>query len=204
MPTFTLKDPKKMGDNDPKYGQSYWAYTHESQLPVKFNLMEGTVSDGQKITCEEAATKTSSKGTDYQQLRKVKPVGSDPLYEDNTTFAKPAYQPREDRHEAIKAQWAIGQAVQLHIAVTAKGGEEAQSIEATAKEFFAMVDRVKSSEPKTAAYAPATGGGVAKGYDTFKQAGEAVKAKQDTPVSNAEVDSLIASGEEINLDDIPF
>ena len=42
------------------------------------------------------------------------------------------------------------------------------------------------------------------GYDTFKQAGEAVKAKQEQPVSNAEVDSLIASGEPINLDDIPF
>lgn len=181
-----------MGDHDPKYGQSYWAYTHESQLPVKFNLMEGSVSDGQKITCEEAATKTSSKGTDYQQLRKVKPVGSDPLYEDNTTFAKPAYQPREDHHEAIKAQWAIGQAVQLHIAVTAKGGEEAQSIEDTAKELFAMVDRVKVGEqPKS-------------GYDAFKQAGEAVKAKQDTPVSNEEVDSLINSGEEISLADIPF
>lgn len=42
------------------------------------------------------------------------------------------------------------------------------------------------------------------GYDTFKQAGEAVKAKQDTPVSNEEMDSLISSGEPINLDDIPF
>jgi hypothetical protein len=188
MPTFTLKDPKKMGDNDPKYGQSYWAYTHESQLPVKFNLMEGSVSDGQKITCEEAATKTSSKGTDYQQLRKVKPVGSDPLYEDNTTFAKPAYQPREDHHEAIKAQWAIGQAVQVFIS---EKGKSLDQVEIDAKEFYGMVERVKSSEPKT-------------GYNTFKQAGEAVKAKQDTPVSNEEVDSLINSGEEISLADIPF
>ena len=203
MPTFTLKDPKKMGDHDPKYGQSYWAYTHESQLPVKFNLMEGSVSDGQKITCEEAATKTSSKGTDYQQLRKVKPVGSDPLYEDNTTFAKPAYQPREDHHEAIKAQWAIGQAVQLMLPSSAKNALSPAVLEDTAKMFFAMVDRVKSSEqPKT----PPTGSGVgvAKGYDTFKQAGEAVKAKQDTTVSNEEMESIIASGEPINLDDIPF
>lgn len=185
MPTFTLKDPKKMGDHDPKYGQSYWAYTHESQLPVKFNLMEGSVSDGQKITCEEAATKTSSKGTDYQQLRKVKPVGSDPLYEDNTTFAKPAYQPREDHHEAIKAQWAIGQAVQVFIS---EKGKSLDQVEIDAKEFYAMVDRVKAGEqPKT-------------GYDTFKQAGEAVKAKQEdaVQVTDTQMD------EPINLDDIPF
>lgn len=196
MPTFTLKDPKKLGDHDPKYGQSYWAYTHESQLPVKFNLMEGSVSDGQKITCEEAATKTSSKGTDYQQLRKVKPVGAE--QPEQASFSKPAYQPREDHHEAIKAQWAIGQAIAAH------GSFEGAVIENLAKQLYAMVDRVKGSEPKTAAFAPATGGGVAKGYDTFKQAGEAVKAKQDTPVSNEEVDSLINSGEEISLADIPF
>ncbi len=102
---------------------------------------------------------------------------------------KPAYEPREDHHEAIKAQWAIGQAVQVFIS---EKGKSLNQVEIDAKEFYAMVDRVKAGEqPKT-------------GYDTFKQAGEAVKAKQDTPVSNAEVDSLIASGEEISLDDIPF
>lgn len=59
-------------------------------------------------------------------------------------------QPKDEA--GIKAMWAIGQAVQLHSAVTRNGGEEAQGIEATAKELFAMVDRVKGStvvtEPK--------------------------------------------------------
>lgn len=50
------------------------------------------------------------------------------------------YWDKKDRQ--IRAQWAIGQAVQLHIAVTAKGGEEAQSIVDTAKQLFAMVERV--------------------------------------------------------------
>lgn len=56
---------------------------------------------------------------------------------------KKGYTQRDDN--AIRAQWAIGQAVQLHIAVTAKGGEEAQSIYDTAVELYAMVDRVKDS-----------------------------------------------------------
>jgi predicted Abi (CAAX) family protease len=120
---------------------------------------------------------------------------------------KPAYEPREDHHEAIKAQWAIGQAVQLMLPSSAKNALSPAVLEDTAKMFFAMVDRVKSSEPKTAAYAPATGGGVAKGYDTFKQAGEAVKAKQETfsdgtPVpTDAELD---ATNDKDFLDSIPF
>jgi hypothetical protein len=104
---------------------------------------------------------------------------------------KSNYQPREDHHEAIKAQWAIGQAVQLMLPSSAKNALSPAVLEDTAKMFFAMVDRVKSSEPKS-------------GYDTFKQAGEQIKAKQDAPVSNEEVDSLLASGEPVNLDDIPF
>lgn len=53
-----------------------------------------------------------------------------------------SYQPKDEA--AIKAMWAIGQAVQLHAAVTRNGGEEAQGIEVTAKELFAMVERVKA------------------------------------------------------------
>ncbi len=53
-------------------------------------------------------------------------------------------QPKDEA--AIKAMWSISQAVALHTAVTSNGGEEAQSIEATAKELFAMVDRVKVSD----------------------------------------------------------
>lgn len=107
--------------------------------------------------------------------------------------SKPAYEPREDHHEAIKAQWAINQAREMTTYTTIEGNDASywNNIESRAKEFYSMVDRVKSSEPKS-------------GYDTFKQAGEAVKAKNDQPVSNEEMDSLIASGEEIPLDDIPF
>ena len=107
---------------------------------------------------------------------------------------KPAYEPREDHHEAIKAQWAIGQAVQLMLPSSAKNALSPAVLEDTAKMFFAMVDRVKGSEPKT-------------GYDTFKQAGEAVKARQETfsdgtPVpTDAELD---ATGDEEFLNSIPF
>lgn len=80
----------------------------------------------------------SKAGKPYLRFRREKvPEGSTGPSSD-----KPTEEYWENKQAQIKAQWAIGQAVQLHIAVTANGGEEAQGIEATAKELFAMVDRV--------------------------------------------------------------
>lgn len=72
---YTLKDPTALGERDPKYGQTYWSYTHDSNTPVMFNLMEGSVGDGSVITAEEVLLKTSSKGTEYHRLKKVHPTG---------------------------------------------------------------------------------------------------------------------------------
>lgn len=75
MKTFTLKDPVPLGDKDPKYGQTYWSYTHDQDLPVMFNLMEGEVGDGTVVTTEEWVNKQSAKGTEYMRLKKVKVTG---------------------------------------------------------------------------------------------------------------------------------
>lgn len=55
--------------------------------------------------------------------------------------SKPAYQPRDDK--AIQAQWSIGQAVTV-----ANLGLETDmgAVESLAKEFFAMIERVKTSD----------------------------------------------------------
>lgn len=55
--------------------------------------------------------------------------------------AKKEWQPRDDN--AIRAQWAIGQAVSTHD--WAKGTTNYGFIEERAKEFYTMVDRVKGS-----------------------------------------------------------
>lgn len=78
--------------------------------------------------------------------------------------------------------------------MTTETKQKLQEIEEIAAYIYAMVDRVKGSEPKS-------------GYDTFKQAGEAVKARQETfsdgtPVpTDAELD---ATGDEEFLNSIPF
>lgn len=58
------------------------------------------------------------------------------------------YQPRDDM--AIRAQWAIGQAVQTIAYLSPKAQDEwTATVERRAKEFYAMVDRVKNSSPIT-------------------------------------------------------
>jgi hypothetical protein len=57
------------------------------------------------------------------------------------------YQPRDDM--AIRAQWAIGQAVSVYNASASKDPNMDMTgyIESLAKKFYAMVDRVKGSSP---------------------------------------------------------
>lgn len=81
MKQFTFSKLNKMGDFDEKYGQAYWGEPNEQLEPVKFNSMNQDITMGDTVTCEEVLLKTSSKGTDYHQLKKVKVV--------DTTEAKP-------------------------------------------------------------------------------------------------------------------
>jgi len=91
--------------------------------------------------------------------------------------------------------------------MTTETKQKLQEIEEIAAYIYSMVDRVKSSEPKTATYAPPTGGGVATGYDTFKQAGEAVKAKTETFSDGSPVptdEEIAATADADFLESIPF
>lgn len=71
MKTLTLKNPTALGERDPKYGQAYWSYTHDSDTPVMFNLMDGEVGDGSVITAETIEVKESKNGNEYHRLKKV-------------------------------------------------------------------------------------------------------------------------------------
>lgn len=183
MHEFTLKDPRKMGERDPKYGQSYWCYAHESNMPVKFNLMDGDVHDGDKISCEEYTVRKSSKGTEYQQLRKVKVAGQTVVSgSTNPQPAKKEWQPRDD--DRIVAQWAIGQATKYFEGDDFKTAQPEDyatfiaNVEGLAREFFSMVERVKNPKAKSAEVK--------------------VQPEEDAVVEDFD------DRDPINLDDIPF
>lgn len=112
MFTYTFSGLAKLGDFDPKYGQSYWGTPNEHLKPVKFNSMNRGISLGDKITAEERTEKKSAKGIEYYQLKKVKVV------EGPTTTEKPAErsvqgsQSQLDRIEA-KLDKLLGNDVEL-------------------------------------------------------------------------------------------
>lgn len=95
---------------------------------------------------------------------------------------------------AIRAQWAIGQAVQIQAAskVVRDGSTLMNELEATAKSLYAMVDRVKDSNGGNTVVTGSTNPGQTQ---TFSN-GEPLPV----PDRQFEVDP----NEPINLDDIPF
>lgn len=109
--------------------------------PVKWvvkDVSKFKVGDTVYGRIEEVPTKKDPSKTYNRFYREAKPETSYvPDKED-----KPTAEYWDNKQSQIKAQWAIGQAVQLHVAITQNGGEETQSIFETAKEMFAMVDRV--------------------------------------------------------------
>lgn len=86
---------------------------------------------------------------------------------------RPFNKDNPDKQNQIKAQWAIGQAKDWVLQTTQDFGE----IERTAAQFFAMVDRIKTSQLPT----------------TIKS----------TVVTETKKD-VVVDPDEINLDDIPF
>jgi len=122
---FITKKINPLGDNDPKYGQRYWGYVEESEMPVSFNLMNPVdIREGVTLEFDEKAIKESKKGTEYLFLRKVKvsgealvqPTSDDKkllelIYDDTQKILKlldgrSGYEKAKDTAEEIKAKTA--------------------------------------------------------------------------------------------------
>lgn len=106
------------------------------------------------------------------------------------TKPNPAFQKRDD--SAIKAQWAIGQAVSLF---TSGKDEAISDIEKNAKDFYVMVDRVKAQPPQQS------------GYQQAKEQANKLRPQPSTgskAFSDGSPVEEFPGSEEINLDDIPF
>lgn len=145
MPTFkatTIKAEEVWKSPD---GQRvlYNVYMEDEEgNPVKFKTYSNTIAvvgwEGEVIT-EERAGKRGPETFVKQPQKEGGYAGG----------SKPSYQPRDDSH--IKAQWAIGQAVGVFPKIVADAPDSQadrvayiSAVENLAKEFFAMVDRVKA------------------------------------------------------------
>lgn len=139
---YNVKQFEK-GDFQDNHG-NYWCSMVLEGVgePVRIVVKDPMQFESGMTLYGDISEETSKAGRQYLRFRRAeRPEG-----ERSPTKDKPSEEYWEQKNATIRAQWAIGQAVQLHIAVTAKGNEEAQSIKETAKELFAMVDEVSGSQ----------------------------------------------------------
>lgn len=187
MHEFTLIDPMKLGEDDPQYGQKWWSKVHESQMPVSFNLKGQDVTNGQKITCEEYSVRKSAKGTDYQQLRKVKTGVSSAQPKLGGTTAR-QFKADPDKQAEIRAEWALGKAAEII------GLDDMDKVFAKAQALHGMVDRLKAGEQEVKEQAQLNEPFGAYPEDAGVGAGKPV------PDEVHEVDE----SQPISLEDVPF
>lgn len=154
-----------MGEPDPKYGQSYWGNVEEQTMPVKFNLMQQVdIRPGRMLFAEESEIKTSSKGNQYMQLRKVKlsepevPEVAQPeaiAYEEELTqiplapftpTAKAGMEDTPSYESGTNARWALKLSTDTYKSVMGRVPEESQDwdvIEDFAKWLLGSFQRLK-------------------------------------------------------------
>lgn len=130
---YLLEKADKLGDYDEKFGQRYWCKAQGVDLPLSFNSQRQDIKAGDLIQAEESVNKRSAKGTDYLQLRKVKPV-----------FGQPASgQPASAPSSALSSTPSSAQ--------PRTGGDE---LLATVKRIEAKLDRLLGDEVTTATFDP--------------------------------------------------
>ena len=182
MADYRLIELRK-GDFQDNHGNWWCDVSFEGvSEPVKWvikdplKITEGEVYQG------EIKEQTSKAGKPYQRFYRS--------FDDNKTsnFGSSSGSPKqddgywEDKNAAIKAQWAIGQAVS-HLGQ--KDNVKLEQVETLAKALYDMSERVKEHGLKT----------------TTKP------VEKEVPESQSEIDSLVSQGASITQDylsDIPF
>lgn len=186
----------KPGDFQDNHGNTWCDAAFEGvSEPVKWVVKDPRAYTEGESYYGEIKDMTSKAGKAYLRFyRQLKPEDEQQVFS-----AHPHPSPRRDyvdHHEAIKAQWAIGQAVQLSIA---NGKLDLEAVEADAKQFYTMVDRIAGSAETPSVVSPAA----TSGYDKFKASKPTAKSEKD---EDAEIRSLLESNMNEALDpaEIPF
>lgn len=105
---------------------------HSEPIDATFKT-QPSVGDKKYGTVSNYTTKAGNVRKGFKSAKKEQSG-----YSGDSQSAKHEWQPRDDSH--IRAQWAIGQAIQLGMTCNELSPE---AIECNAKSLFAMVDRIK-------------------------------------------------------------
>jgi hypothetical protein len=135
----------KKGDFQDNYG-NFWCDMVLRGIgePVRIVVKDPTQYHDGMTLYGTIESKVSKAGKGYLRFKKVEKEETPPLSPTGGTTKK-EWTPRDD--ESIKAQWAIRTAVEMFRNWN-KERPELEEVEKTAKEFFSMIDRVKTPGPK--------------------------------------------------------
>lgn len=191
---YRVKTVKEAGGEPDQYGVvGYWVTFEGHENSALMRAKNAPVVGGMEYG--NVTKETSKAGKEYYKFKREQREDGAPSRPTSTVSSSPKKE-WVDHSDDIKAQWAIGQAVAWCIA---HPSEVFDDIEAQAKEFYAMIDRVKDSEDKPS------------GYEAFKSAGGQVKSEalakgEELPPTDAYADVVIEEFEdaEIDLSQIPF
>lgn len=187
----------KKGDFQDPHG-NYWCDMALKGVgePVRIVVKDPTqFHDGMSIY-GNITDETSKAGKPYQRFRREQRPDDEQPSKPPVTYTKdkPTEEYWEDKNSAIKAQWAIGQAIKLQTAFAVQKKDPAllasKEVEDAAKYLFGMVERVKGTEAPKAPSSPSV-----SVEDQVAQE----QAKRDADLVHAFDD-----GTPVNLDDIPF
>lgn len=220
----------KKGDFQDNYG-NYWcdaAFEGVSE-PVRWVVKDPMTVEEGELYYGTITQETSKAGKEYNRFRKEQRPEATEQPQLGEQSNRPTEEYWADKQAQIRAQWAIGQAVQLYgmqreqvdevLKAASQEMDDITYLEKQAKELYAMVDRVKGSE---ASMPDMTLGGHLKteqsGYDKAKAVAAKIANNEPSKVSVGEEvplgvyddpkyapdDRDVVTGGPVDLSDIPF
>lgn len=194
---YRVKTVKEAGGEPDQYGVvGYWVTFEGHENSALMRAKNAPVVGGMEYG--NVTKETSKAGKEYYKFKREQREDGAPSRPSSTVSNTPKKE-WVDHSDDIKAQWAIGQAVQLAVAHDPAKAWGMDDIEPLAKEFYSMVDRVKGEEDKPS------------GYEAFKSAGGQVKSEalakgEELPPVDIYDDVVIEEIDDtpIDLSEIPF
>lgn len=166
--------------------------------PVRIVVKDPLSIKADDVLYGEIKEMTSKAGKPYLRFYKAQREDEQQSFASKPKSDKPDEAYWADKQAQIKAQWAIGQAVTWCLALKKDTDLEQGIVQEAAKEFFAMVDRVKVSG--VPADVPKSG------YEQAKAVRATLRVNEEENIDE-EYERVVKNGyaeDSINLDDIPF
>lgn len=199
---YRVKTVKQSGEPDQYGNYGYWVEFEGHQSSVLMRAKNAPEVGGMEYGT--VSQETSKAGKPYFKFKREQREDGQQFHSEVKSFKgeKKEWQPRDDN--AIRAQWAIGQAV-TSIGKIPMNESDYAHIELVATKFYSMVDRVKGNDPKEQR-------GIEDkptGYAAFQAAGGQVKSEalaNELPPTSAysDVDIQDIDDSPIDLSQIPF